>query len=208
MIRSSETRKYALSFSTVAATFLFICFVLPSFQGCGDPVYPYRELDFSGDTLEDAFRRIWEYILPYAGGLIMAFAHIRMLKKGGDDFAGIRFLVMGLALCAVLEPVLMYAETLPGMVLGLKTDMDFTMRMEILGSLFLYGGILVILLFTVLSSLSGIRKIALYQAAFALIYTAYFSMCFYYYNVFYGAKIALGALIMLALSADMLYRTS
>ncbi|MBN2189868.1 MAG: hypothetical protein JW728_01490 [Candidatus Aureabacteria bacterium] len=195
-------------FSSVTGLVLFICFFLPSVKGCEGDIYPYKEFNLENiaavDSARAFFDKVWQYALPYFGGLLTAWLNFRIVMKKGKSiglernlFMVLAFTVLSYVCCVMLGGIMGFFNR------GITDFYDCVLACT---------GIAVIAFFlaafihTVLSRREDERKTGVYQAIFALIYVLWMSP--YMINgAYYGMKISFWCMALLVVLGDVMYRS-
>lgn len=176
-------------------------------RGCGGDIYPYKAFnpgDFlsisSARTLLD---RIWQYALPYFGGLLAACLNLRMLIKKKKSYGAEKNIFMLFAF-AVLSYL---CWVMAGGFIGFFSAgrINFYDRAAACIVIAVMAGFLAGFILTVLSGREDEKKTGVYQVIFALIYTLWMSPYIIGGAAYYGMKTAFWCMILLVVCGYVMY---
>ncbi|MCK9555239.1 hypothetical protein M0R36_05430 [bacterium] len=205
----SKTKTLSGLFSSVAGLILFICFFLPSVKGCEGDIYPYREFDVESiaacGSARTFFDRIWQYALPYFGGLLAAYLNMRVVIKKADNLKFEKNLFM--LFTAVVLSYLCCVMLIGFMDFFNSGKIDFYSCILALAGIAVITVFLSVFIYIVLGNKEDERKIGVYQALFALIYVLWMAPYVVDGNAYYGMKISFWCMALLVVLGDVMYRS-
>ncbi|MEA3347322.1 MAG: hypothetical protein U9Q21_04480, partial [Candidatus Auribacterota bacterium] len=207
MLPRNKIKIFGCLLSFVTGILLFLCFFLVSVSEDSTLVEIYEKTEttsiFGFEAKWEYAGTLWKYVVPYAGGLLIAILHIGIVRRKKGDFPIERDLLMLLSLFVLLKFSCYVFEMIGYLAKGVFSP--FQNGMIISGLIFGYFGILLVYMATVLRRLEDLKKIGVYQAVFGMVYGIWIGFHILVKSACYGMEVVFWCMLMLVLSGNIIY---
>ncbi|MCK5656012.1 MAG: hypothetical protein KAI03_06970 [Candidatus Aureabacteria bacterium] len=209
MLPRNKIKIFGCLASSITGILLFLCFFLFPVSEYSILVEIYKKTEitriFGFEAKWEYAGTLWKYVVPYAGGLLIAILHMGIIRKKKGDFPIERDLFMLLSLFVIMKFSCCVFEMIGCLTKGVFSPLQDGMIVS--GLIFGYFGILLVYMATVLRRLEDLRKIGVYQAVFGMVYGIWIGFNILTKSACYGMEVVFWCMLMLVLSGNIIYRS-